>query len=205
MGVNHEIKAVIWDMGGVILRSEHYRYREELAARFKISEIELEHRVFNTESAELASIGKMSQNEHWRITGLSLGLTEEEIPAFEKAFWAGDRCDQQLVSFIRSLKKDFKTGLLSNAWMGTREMLRDKYACLDAFDVAVFSYEVGMAKPDPRIYHLILGMVKAEPANTIFVDDFIENVTAANALGIHAVQFKNREQAIQDIQQIINN
>lgn len=203
MGVNHNIKVVIWDMGGVLLRSEHYRYRDELAVRFKITEAELEHRIFNTESAELASVGKISQVDHWRNTGLSLGLTEEEIPAFEAAFWAGDRCDQELVSFIRSLKQDFKTGLLSNAWMGTREMLRDKYACLDAFDISVFSYEVGMVKPDPRIYRLILGRFKVEPDNAIFVDDFVENVNAASMLGIHAIQFKSRDQVIQDIKQLI--
>lgn len=203
MEMDHEIKAVIWDMGGVLLRSEHYQYREELAARFKVTEEQLEHRVFNTPSAELATVGKISQVEHWLNTGRSFGLKDEEVAWFEELFWAGDRCDFDLIHFIRSLKPELKTGLLSNAWMGTREMLKNKYNCLDAFDVAVFSYEVGLAKPDPRIYHVILEKLDIDPKKAIFVDDFSENVIAASALGIHAVQFKTREQAIQDVNHLL--
>lgn len=204
MDKDHEIKAVIWDMGGVLLRSENYMYREQLAAQFNVSEEELEHRVFNTPSADQATVGKISQQEHWLNTGRSFGLQEDEIARFEEMFWAGDRCDHDLVGFIRSLKPRLKTGLLSNAWMGTRDMLKNRYDCLDAFDVAVFSYEVGLAKPDPRIYRVILDKLALAPAETVFVDDFSENVTAAGALGIHAVHFKNREQTIQDVNSLIN-
>lgn len=203
MEVNHKIKAVIWDMGGVLLRSDHFQYREELAARFKVTEEELEHQVFNTESADLATIGKISQIEHWRNTGHHFGLKNDEISKFEEDFWAGDRCDYELVNFIRSLKQHYKTGLLSNAWMGTREMLKDKYAILDAFDVAVFSYEVGWAKPDPQIYSSILQRLGTAPENTIFVDDFLMNVKAAQDMGIIGVHFTGRAQVIQEINQLI--
>lgn len=203
MEVNHKIDAVIWDMGGVLLRSEHYQVREQLALRFKITEQELEHRVFNSESAMLATVGKISQVEHWRITALSLGLLEEEIQHFEEDFWAGDRCDQELVGYIRSLKPRYKVGLLSNAWIGTREMLKDKYGCLDAFDLAVFSYEVGLAKPDAQIYRYILEKMDVAPERTIFVDDFKLNVTAAQELGIIGIHFKGRNQVIQEINQLI--
>lgn len=203
MEVNHKIDAVIWDMGGVLLRSEHYQFRDQLALRFKITEQELEHRVFNSESAMLATIGKISQVEHWRITAFSLGLLEEEIQHFEEDFWAGDRCDQELVGYIRSLKPRYKVGLLSNAWIGTREMLKDKYGCLDAFDLAVFSYEVGFAKPDAQIYRYILDKMDVAPERTIFVDDFKLNVSAAQELGIIGIHFKGRDQVIQEINQLI--
>ncbi len=202
MEVNHKIDAVIWDMGGVLLRSEHYQVREQLATRFKISEQELEHRVFNSESAMLATVGRISQAEHWRITALSLGLLEEEIQHFEEDFWAGDRCDQELVGYIRSLKPRYKVGLLSNAWFGTREMLRDKYGCLDVFDLAVFSYEVGLAKPDAMIYRYILDKLNVLPERTIFVDDFKPNVTAAQELGIIGIHYQGLDQVIQEINQI---
>jgi len=203
MEINHKIDAVIWDMGGVLLRSEHYQFREQLATRFKISRQDLEHRVFNSESAILATVGKISQVEHWRITALSLGLLEEEIQHFEEDFWAGDRCDQELVRFIRSLKPRYKIGLLSNAWIGTREMLKDKYGCLDVFDLAVFSYEIGVAKPDAQIYRYILEKMDVAPERTIFVDDFKLNVAAAQELGIIGIHFKGRDQVIQEINQLI--
>lgn len=203
MNSDNHIKTIIWDMGGVILRSEHYEHREELAARFKITEEELEHRVFNSESADLATVGKISQVEHWRNTAFGLGLREEEIAGFEESFWAGDRCDQDLVTFIRTLRPRFKTGLLSNAWMGAREVLRDRYQCLDAFDVAVFSYEVGVAKPDPRIYAHLLERLETAPENAVFVDDFVLNVKAARDLGMHSIHFTGRGQVIQELEELI--
>ena len=204
MGAEQKIKAIIWDMGGVLLRSENYDRRELLADRFKMSEHELEHLIFNSESAALATIGKITQIEHWRTTALSLGLTLDEAVKLEEDFWDGDRCDKELVEFIRTLRPGLKTGLLSNAWMGTRQTLGDKYGCLDAFDVSVFSYEVGLAKPDSRIYALILEKLGVQPSQAVFVDDFLVNVQAARELGISGIQFKNREQAIREVTQLIS-
>ncbi len=203
MEVNHKVEAVIWDMGGVLLRSAHYQFRDQLAARFKITREELEHRVFNSESAMLATVGKITQAEHWRITAHSLGLQENEIADFEEAFWAGDQCDEELVGFILSLKEHYKTGLLSNAWMGTREMLKNKYGCLDIFDLAVFSYEVGMAKPDERIYRYILDKLGVAPERSIYVDDFEENVAASQQIGMIGIHFTGRSRVIQEIDKII--
>lgn len=204
MGDDQKFKAVIWDMGGVLLRSENYDRRELLADRFKMSEHELEHLIFNSESAELATIGKITQIEHWRNTALRLGLKADEAIRLEEDFWDGDRCDKELVKFIRTLRPGYRTGLLSNAWMGTRETLGDKYGCLDAFDVAVFSYEVGMAKPDPRIYAFILEKLGIQPDQAIFVDDFLINVQAARELGIAGIHFQNRNQAIREVTELIS-
>jgi putative hydrolase of the HAD superfamily len=82
-------------------------------------------------------------------------------------------------------------------------MLTKKYACIDAFDVSMFSYEVGMAKPDPSIYYLILNRLHVAPSEAIFVDDFSANIQAASEVGIHAVHFLNREQAIAEIRGLL--
>jgi hypothetical protein len=55
-----------------------------------------------------------------------------------------------LIDFIRSLRNDYRIGLLSNAWTGTREALTNRFSFLDAFDVTIFSAEVGLKKPDPK-------------------------------------------------------
>jgi len=183
MEEDHSIKAVVWDMGGVLLRSENYQSRERLASRFKITEEELERVVFNSESAEQATLGRISQNEHWRNTAFHFGLKEEEAAHLEEEFWEGDQCDYELVSFIRSLRPGIKIGLLSNAWMGTRENLAIKHKILDAFDVAMFSYEVGLAKPDFRIYHAILEKLEASPQNTISWMILFENDEDCHSFG----------------------
>jgi epoxide hydrolase-like predicted phosphatase len=74
---------------------------------------------------------------------------------------------------------------------------------LDVFDVVIFSAEVRLAKPDPRIYQLMLDKLGVQAAEAIFIDDFQENIDAAQALGIHGVHFENSLQARQTVMQII--
>jgi len=67
--------------------------------------------------------------------------------------------------------------------MGTRENLAIKHKILDAFDVAMFSYEVGLAKPDFRIYHAILEKLEASPQNTISWMILFENDEDCHSFG----------------------
>jgi len=69
--------------------------------------------------------------------------------------------------------------------------------------VAIFSAEVHLAKPDPRIYQLVLDKLGVQAGEAIFIDDFPENIDAANALGIHGVHYENSLQARQAVKRII--
>ena len=108
--------------------------------------------------------------------------------------------DEDLVDFIQSLRSSYKTGLLSNAFSDTRQSLNTRFPrLLPVFDVSLFSAEVGFAKPDPRFYQLILAKLGVNANESVFVDDFIENVEGARALGIKGVHFKNSHQARQAV------
>lgn len=198
------IKAVIFDMGGVILRSDDRKPRQELAKKYGLSAEELEEMVFDSPSAKVATVGQISEREHWKEVFASLKVSPEDEQAFQDAFWAGDSCDEGLIQFLRDFRPHIKTGLLSNAWSGAREMLTHKYKVIDAFDTSIFSFEVGMAKPDPAIYHYILDLMQVKPEEAIFLDDFERNILAANQVGIHGVRFVNRDQAMKDIIAILH-
>lgn len=198
------IKAVIFDMGGVILRSDDLTPRLELAARYGITEEQLEDTVFDSPSAKVATVGQISERDHWKEVFSLLKVSPENEQAFQDAFWAGDRIDKGLVNFLSDLRPQYMTGLLSNAWSGAREMLTKKYQVIDAFDTSIFSYEVNLAKPDPAIYHCVLEKMQVKPDEAIFLDDFERNIIAANEVGIHGVRFLNRDQAMKDIRSILH-
>jgi haloacid dehalogenase superfamily, subfamily IA, variant 3 with third motif having DD or ED/haloacid dehalogenase superfamily, subfamily IA, variant 1 with third motif having Dx(3-4)D or Dx(3-4)E len=201
--VAEQIEAVIYDMGGVILRSEDYRPRIQLAEQYGLTEQGLEDVVFDSESAWQATVGKISQEAHWQAVFDTLNVPVDQYQSFQDAFWAGDRLDHDLVEFLNSLRPARKTGLLSNAWRGTRQLLFEHYACQNVFDVSVFSYEVGLAKPDRAFYELILTRLGVEANQAIFLDDNRQNIEAAAQLGIHAVHFRNRNQALKDMQALL--
>jgi glucose-1-phosphatase len=204
MRENSAIKAVIFDVGGVLLRTEDRSPREQIAERLGLTYEELSTQVFDSDLAARSTIGEVDEIEIWNHVQEKFNLTPDEIEDFRRNFWAGDRLDLELIDFIRSLRNDYRIGLLSNAWTGTRASLTDRFSFLDAFDVTIFSAEVGLKKPEPEIYHRILMELEVEPEEAVFVDDFEENITAAHKLGMHAVHFKSREQTIEKLKDLLD-
>jgi len=89
--------------------------------------------------------------------------------------------DEVMLELIRSLKRSgLKTALLSNSW-GSGGYPRDLFP--DLFDVVVIS-EVGMRKPEERIFRHTAQLLGLEPNECVFLDDIEANITAAQALGI---------------------
>lgn len=197
------IKAVIFDMGGVIIRSEDQSPRDRLAESLGITHQELIRQVFGSETASLATVGRISEAEHWQSVADHFGLDAQGLADFQKEFWAGDRADRSLLKFIDDLRPQYQTALLSNAWGGARKAVTESYNALYPFDVIIYSAEVHLAKPDAAIYHLALEKLGVQPGEAIFVDDFVENIDAAQAVGIHAVRFFNAGQAMNDVLEII--
>jgi putative hydrolase of the HAD superfamily len=119
-------------------------------------------------------------------------------------FWGGDRLDHELVEYVRGLRPQFKTALLSNAWDDLRIALEGQWSILNAFDEVIISAEVGLAKPDPRVFHLALERLGVKPTEAVFVDDFLHNVEGARAVGMKAIHFRNSEQARADLGALLN-
>ncbi len=197
---NHAVRAVIWDMGGVLLRNMAPEPRLRLAKKYGLSEPALENLVFANPVSAKATLGQAGVDELWEYVARTLNIDRQELPAFVAAFWSSDRVDEELLDFIETLHASYKTGLLSNAFDDTRPSVSVRFPrLLKVFDVSLFSAEEGLAKPDPRFYHRILDRLGIKAEEAVFVDDFEENVEGARAVGIKAVQFKNTQQARQAV------
>lgn len=199
------IKAVIFDMGGVLLRTIDQGPREALGARYGFDVNHLFDVVFTSESSKQAEVGLKPDKIHWEWALDELGIPQEERADFIKEFWAGDRMDYELLDFIQSLRPAIRTGLLSNAWLNTRSNVTRRWGALEPyFDVTIFSAELGMRKPAPEFFHWLLERLAVRPEEAIFVDDYGKNIEAARELGMLAVKFCSTEQAIQDVRALIN-
>jgi epoxide hydrolase-like predicted phosphatase len=198
------INAVIFDLGGVILRTVDPGPRQALAARLGVSLHDLYYQVFSSDPARLATLGKISTTDHWEAVRAYFHMAPEELPGAIQQFWAGDRLDSSLVGSIRSLHRRTKTALLSNAWDNLRSLMENEWKIADAFDELVISAEVGLMKPDHRIYLLALERLGVEPEEAVFVDDVGENVDAARWVGLRGVQFRTRQQAMSELKGILD-
>ena len=71
-------------------------------------------------------------------------------------------------------------------------------------DLAIYSAEVKLLKPDPRIYQLALAQLKLPAEACVFVDDKLVNVQAAQALGMQGVWYRDTWQTINDIKECLD-
>ena len=198
------IKTVIFDLGGVLVRTENREPRQLLADKYGLSYQELSDLVYRTESAELAKTGKVTAEDHQETILKNLDLPLGSFSLFEDEFWGGDRLDSHLVDFIRGLRGEFTTVLLSNAWDNLRQLLREIWEIEDLFDHIFISAELDLAKPDPAIYQHVIDKLGQDPSEMIFIDDFIENIEAAREAGINAIHFRNRDQALFELAEYLN-
>jgi len=198
------IRAVIFDMGGVILRTEKQDGRRKWETRLGLKEHELSRIVFESTPSQLAAIGQQSEEEVWRYVQSTFKLTDEQMRELVPDFWSGDVVDSELLKFIGELRSRYKTAILSNAYPTGRWAITEKFGLRDAVDEIIISAEEGVAKPDARIYRIAAERLGVKLEETVFVDDVARNVEAARALGMHVVEFKNTAQALADVRAILN-
>ena len=200
------IKALISDFGGVLMRTRTGGSRRALEQRLGLPPNTIDDRVFSCEASQRGMRGEISELAVWQYLETDLALTRHGLTwqEFQEEFFAEDFLDEELVALIDSVRPGLKTGLISNAWDGLREVLHTRVPIAAAFDVIVISAEEKIAKPAARIYHVALERLSVKADEAIFLDDFSENIQAANALGLIGVHFQSSEQAQRDIRALLD-
>lgn len=184
------IKAVIFDVGGVLIRTHDHQPRRRWEAELGLREWQSEELVFSGDIGTAAQMGTLTDEQLWSEIGRRLELNPERLARFRAAFWSGDVLDADLIDFIRQLNAHYQTAIVSNATDALRRLLQEKHDIADAFDLIVCSAEEGIMKPDPDIYRLTLKRLGRKPQEAVFVDDSPENVSAARQLGMHAIHYQ---------------
>jgi epoxide hydrolase-like predicted phosphatase len=193
------IRAVIWDIGGVLVRTEDPQPRQRQAERLGLTREELEILVFGSEMGQKAQWGTISAQELLEYACREVRLPVEQVASFEQEFFAGDRLDEGLVDHIRSLRSCYRTGIVSNAWDDVRKMIVERWKMADAFDQIILSAEVKICKPEPRIFQIALQRLEVAPEEAVFIDDLQRNIDGARAVGMHAIRFLSAEQVRADL------
>ena len=146
------IRAVIFDLGGVLVRTVERAAQQKWERRLGLRDGELPARVVETEESMLAARGLLDEGQAWGVVARRFSLSSAQLEEFKRDYYSGDRLDAELVSFLKSLRPEFKTAVLSNAWSGARALFESQYSLSKLVDEVIYSSEVGCAKPDLRIF-----------------------------------------------------
>ncbi len=184
------MRAVIWDWGGVLMRTMDIRPRMAWERRLRLPPGALADAFFGSEAWDRAQRGEASLDDVWAEVADRLGVSRADLPALRRDFWAGDRLDEELIGVIRELRRaGIRTGLMSNHPARLFRLLAE-YGLMALFDTIVVSGEEGVVKPDPAIYRIALERLGVAPGEAVFVDDWEPNVEAARQLGMGGVRFR---------------
>ena len=148
--------------------------------------------------------GKISEMEF--IIGLQNYIPNASIHQIREA-WNAILLDFPLyrLEFLQMLSQKYRLFLLSNTDSIHIEQFqhkagisfyRDFYQC---FEKVYFSYELGMRKPEPRIFEFIIKEHNLLPKNTLFVDDTLQNIESAEKLGLQVWHLQKGEEDVIDI------
>jgi putative hydrolase of the HAD superfamily len=137
--------------------------------------------------------GKLTGLAFWQKFAREAGLhlspaTIDELNHLDARMWTTQ--NPAMVAWQQQIKQHgLLTAILSNMGDNVLANLQREFLWIHNFDVLIWSFQHLMAKPDPAIYHLVLEKLHVRPEESLFLDDKLINVQAAQALGMHAIQF----------------
>jgi putative hydrolase of the HAD superfamily len=201
------IEAVIWDFGGVLTSSPF-----EAFARFEVE------RGLPTDI-----IRRTNAANHWENAWAKFERAEVDLDAFDSLFAAeslalgaevrgkdvlpllsGD-LRPEMVGALKRVKAKFKTGCITNnlpanaiGSLGGRSLYVAEVMAL--FDHVIESAKIGLRKPDPRIYQMMVEALGVDPKNCVYLDDLGVNLKPARDMGMKTIKVTNASQAIGELE-----
>lgn len=196
------IKTVIFDIGNVLTAFSWQKHFDSFGYAPHIVERLGKATVLSSDWCEY-DLGNLSDDEILELFIENDPEIETELRhSLQDAHGILERCDYA-IPWIDDLKaKGYRVLFLSNF---SEKVLKECAHVMDFvphMDGGVFSFKVHLIKPDPAIYKLILQEYNLQAEECVFIDDTLPNITAAEALGIHGIHFKNREQAVTELEKL---
>ena len=197
------IRAVVFDIGGVLEIDPDLGVVPMWESRLGLRAGELGERMRDAFAG--GSIGTITEDDVHQALRDRLGLDNQQAAAFMADIWREylGTPNTELIDYARQLRPRYRTGILSNSFVGAREKEQAAYCFEDLVDDIVHSHEAGMSKPDPRIYALACTRLGVRPDETVFIEDTEYCVAGAREVGLHAVRYLDNAQVINEIEVLL--
>ena len=197
------IRAVVFDIGGVLEITPDLGVDRLWETRLGLSAGEILVRMRDVWRG--GSIGTITLDDVHEALRDRVGLDDQTLAQYMADVWREylGTANSELIEYGRRLRPRYRTGIVSNSFVGAREREQAAYGFEDLVEEIVYSHEVGFSKPDPRIYALICTRLNVPPEEMVFVDDSDVCVAGARDAGIHAVRYQSSAQAIAEIEKLL--
>ena len=198
------VRAVVFDVGGVLALVEPMDFDRRWEAAWGMADGVIGAAMADVWAA--GEIGRVTEAEVHQAMRDRLGFTAEQVDTVMAEMWRQylGVANTGLIEYARMLRPAYRTGILSNSFVGAREREQREYGLGDLVDELIYSHEVGMAKPDPALWELTCRRMGVAPGELLFLDNVPRLVASARKFGIEAVLFENTAQSIADIDVLLH-
>ncbi len=189
--------AIFFDWSGVVADDSGDDFIEQLFKNVGATDVQAKE-IIETYFVDFLK-GTISETELWRVLRRDYGfnITEAISKDFEK--WPGLVANKEIIKFAYDLKvQGYKIAVLTNIIKPVYDIIKQT-GQYDLFSDVVASCEVGMVKPNKEIYELALKNLGVIPQESIFIDDKIANIRAAEKIGFKTMLARNPQQIIDDL------
>lgn len=194
------IKTIIFDLGGVLFTNGSKKFIRVLSKRYKFSHLRVDD-VINGEIGTQYRKGKISRDAFWQKFLEELQI-HADLNKLEEEWIDGYELIEGTRDIVFELTKKYKVYYLSDNIRERVEKINSKYSFLKWFEGGIFSHEVGVRKPHPKIYKMVIEKVEAKPEEVIFIDDKKSSLLPAQELGMKTILFQNPEQLKKELIQL---
>lgn len=190
------VKGIIFDCYGVLVgRGFEATYRSAGGDP-------LRDRLFIEDILGQSNLGLINDKEFNDRFSRQLGISSS---AWEAAIAAAEHPDIELLAYIETLHKKFKTAILTNSHSGTVSQKLGKDLIRQCFDAVIVSGDLGFAKPDPRIYTHAAEKLSVAASECIFIDDRPDYVQGAEVVGMSGILYGGFELLKSELNQLLKN
>lgn len=198
------IKNVIFDVGKVLVEYDPDSYMERLGFDLKTRQA-VNQAMFQNPLWEESDRGKLSTEELLEKFIFNDKEYKEEITKAYQTVGNTIELFPYSVAWIKELKqRGYRVYILSNYAEVTYEQTKEKMEFLPYVDGAVFSFQCKWIKPEREIYEELCRKYSIEPRESVFLDDRLDNIEQARNLGFFGIQFESYEQAVKELERILN-
>jgi putative hydrolase of the HAD superfamily len=184
------IKAIIFDCFGVLI-GKGFENTYRMAGGNPTRD-----RSFIEKTLGQANLGLISDDDFRVAMARQLGIDPEH---WSQATQGAERLNVELLDYITQLHVIYKTAMLSNANNGVPDRIIGETWLQKNFDEIVISAEVGMVKPDERIYQLVADRLGVIPNECLYIDDHKNLLVPASKLGMSVLAYEDFDQLKRDI------
>ncbi len=195
------IKAIVSDLGNVIVKVHWSRFCSKMAKQCDYSQKDIHNTIVRSKLKDKYELGLLTSKEFYKqvVSKLKSDLDYKRFALFWSDIFTPNK---PVIEILKKLKTRYPLFLLSNTGELHFNYIKPRCPILSLFNGFVLSYKVSLAKPDRRIYQKAIELTGCKPEECVYIDDIKEYSDVASRVGMRGINYKTTAQLKKELKNL---